>query len=290
MLIPDILCCAMLELAVAPKAVFTVLAIMLIASFHVNAQQPPTKSRANQPPAQGQANDAARQTISRNAQDLIAAATKGDSARVKTLLAAKADVKAKDNSGFTALISASGPGYTEIVQALLAAKADVNAKTSQGATALMYASQNGHLDVVQVLLAAKADVNAKLGDGSTASFLAWQGGHTEVVQLLNSKGAAPLEEINVKGNVQVVMSLPDVVRDTGSGMGITFLLTAGSLRYVISVTATTALPSGWLSKVCGDKNVLCGSYLVNGVVLLHPSSGRAGLIVATEIRDDPDTR
>jgi serine/threonine-protein phosphatase 6 regulatory ankyrin repeat subunit B len=45
---------------------------------------------------------------------------------------------------------------------LLAAGADVNAKDKDGVTALMWASQGGHITVVQALLAAKADVNAKM--------------------------------------------------------------------------------------------------------------------------------
>ena len=88
--------------------------------------------------------------------DLVAAAANGNLSRVRTLLAAKADVNTKADNGMTALIAASQNGYEEIVQVLLEASADVNAKTSNGTTALMQASQKGHEQVVQKLLAAKA--------------------------------------------------------------------------------------------------------------------------------------
>jgi serine/threonine-protein phosphatase 6 regulatory ankyrin repeat subunit B len=80
-----------------------------------------------------------------------------------------------------------------LVRALLAAKAEVNAKTNSGpvsgATALMFASMLGNLEVVRALLAAKADVNIKCDNGVTALMEASVNGHQEVVQLLKNAGA-----------------------------------------------------------------------------------------------------
>ena len=53
-------------------------------------------------------------------------------------------------------MSASGKGHPEITQALLAAGADVNAKSERGFTALMLASENGHSEIVQLLESALA--------------------------------------------------------------------------------------------------------------------------------------
>jgi uncharacterized protein len=112
--------------------------------------------------------------------NLINAADKGDLARVKALLSAKADVNAKRvDGGVTALMAASANGHLEVVRALLAANADVNAKQTGGGTALMLASANGHLEVVQALLAAKADVNAKQDIGATALMIASVKGNLE---------------------------------------------------------------------------------------------------------------
>ncbi len=52
---------------------------------------------------------------------LIRAAKEGDTETVKTLLAAGADVHAKDRDGWTALMQAAFKGHTDIVQTLLAA-------------------------------------------------------------------------------------------------------------------------------------------------------------------------
>ena len=90
-------------------------------------------------------------TAEKRASGLIDAAAAGDLVRVKSLIAAGADVNAKNNNGETALMWASYKGHAEVVEALLAARADVNAKTDDGETALMLASDMGHADVVKLL-------------------------------------------------------------------------------------------------------------------------------------------
>jgi len=85
---------------------------------------------------------------------------------VEMLLAAGADVNAKDNHGFTALMRSN---ESEIVEMLLAAGADVNAKNNHGETALIMASSyDAKPEVVRILLENGADVNAKSNDGKTA--------------------------------------------------------------------------------------------------------------------------
>src|ERR1035441_4161617 len=87
-------------------------------------------------------------------------------------------------TGRTALIAASWAGHLDVVQTLLAAGANVNARDDQGRTALAIASERSFLDVVQALLAARADVNAGNGAGRTALALASEQGHLQVVQAL----------------------------------------------------------------------------------------------------------
>ncbi|MGO9568404.1 MAG: ankyrin repeat domain-containing protein [Desulfomonilaceae bacterium] len=67
--------------------------------------------------------------------------------------------------------------------------ADVNAKDNHGWTALMEAAKTGHLDVVKLLLDEGADVNAKDNYGWTALKIAEEDGHKEIVELLKAHGA-----------------------------------------------------------------------------------------------------
>jgi ankyrin repeat protein len=86
------------------------------------------------------------------AEDLIAAAHRGDAASVHALLDKGADANAKDSNAQTALMYAVDNGNGEVISALLAKGADVNARAQDGETALMAASFAGRRDAVQLLL------------------------------------------------------------------------------------------------------------------------------------------
>jgi ankyrin repeat protein len=73
-------------------------------------------------------------------------------------------------SGLRVRIPMSG-AHIGCVSALVAAKADVNAKDDIDKTALMEAAMNGNIDCIKALAAAGADVNAKNKDGKTALVL-----------------------------------------------------------------------------------------------------------------------
>ena len=121
---------------------------------------------------------------------LMRAAWEGDTETVEHLLSNGAEVNAKDNNGWTALMVAAGQGYIiKNVQVLLANGAEVNAKNNGGVTALMVATGKGHTEAVQVLLANGAEVNAKSNKGATALMIAEVKGHTEIVNLLKNAGA-----------------------------------------------------------------------------------------------------
>ncbi len=123
---------------------------------------------------------------------LISAALEGRTTRVITLIKRGADVNAKEEDGWTALMHTAYEGHTETVTALIENGADVNAKDNIGRTALRVAASEGHTETVTVLIENGADVNAKDKYGYTPLML----GNTEIVTALIENGA----DVNAKDN------------------------------------------------------------------------------------------
>ena len=127
--------------------------------------------------------------MSSDALKFVRAAAKGDDAKVKRLLKAKADVNhGEENgdgvSGITALHEACGHGHIGAVRLLLKAKATVDLCNSAGGCALFGASDKGHLECVRLLLKERATVDLAKKDGATSLYVACQNGHLECVRLL----------------------------------------------------------------------------------------------------------
>ena len=87
------------------------------------------------------------------------------------------------------LIRATLEDNLEIVELLLAAGADVNAKDVYGNTALIWASNKGNLDIVELLLASGANVNETNSSGYTALEYAVNKGYSEIEIALRDAGA-----------------------------------------------------------------------------------------------------
>lgn len=94
------------------------------------------------------------------------------------------EIDVKDGGGYTALMRASSRGYKEIVEQLLQAGANVNAENRERWTPLMLAASLGYPDVVSQLIQAGAVVNAKCTGEWTALMLAAKYGHLEIVKRL----------------------------------------------------------------------------------------------------------
>ena len=126
-------------------------------------------------------------------QTALMTAARGEAAGLLALLnsAAKEDVNAKDENGWTALVWAitGEGGDPATVAALLAAGADVNAGADAGYTPLLAAAESADLPVLRLLLAAGADVNAQNGDGATPLMLAAGENTLPVVEALLAAGA-----------------------------------------------------------------------------------------------------
>jgi hypothetical protein len=155
-------------------------------------------------------------------EDFLAAARKGDVAKLRELLDKGADVNAKTQYGATALAYACDKGHVEVVKLLLERGANVNVKDTfygemplgwalqrdnveilkllldKGAQGrdrvLMYGVRKGKIDIVKVALdkgELKAGIlSSALGAATTAK-------QTEIVELLKQAGAVPKESFPV---------------------------------------------------------------------------------------------
>ena len=99
------------------------------------------------------------------------------------LLAAGADVNAKDKDGTTPLMLAKTAEQTKL---LIDAGADVNAMRNDGKTALRFAVGWNNIEQTKLLIAAGADVNAKDSEGKTALMYAEANKKQELIELLKT--------------------------------------------------------------------------------------------------------
>jgi ankyrin repeat protein len=137
----------------------------------------------------------------------------------RRLIAAGADVNARNNNGTTALMYTVMGGRMNGVQVLIAAGADVNARNNNGKTALMFATSNEHDEieipshiydiVVERLIAAGANVNARDNVGMTALMHAVIEEDQFAVRRLIAAGA----DINARDNVGMTALMLDVMEE-----------------------------------------------------------------------------
>lgn len=136
-----------------------------------------------------------------------------DARATALLLAAGADVKARDRQGRTVLHLTSGAWIPreESIELLIAAGADVNARDEDGRAPLHEAVRKGLTEVLPMLIKAGADVNARDRNGNTPFSLARQSKRVEIMKLLADAGAddglSPLARAASKGDLKRVREL-----------------------------------------------------------------------------------
>ena len=115
---------------------------------------------------------------------LMKASHIGNSDIVRSLIAAGAELNARNADGNNALWLACVGGHLDIIDILVEAGIDIDNRNDNGATPLMYAASSGKAAIVERLLARGADVTPETPDGFSALDLA---GTIECLTLLRPK-------------------------------------------------------------------------------------------------------
>jgi hypothetical protein len=124
-------------------------------------------------------------------EDLLAAAKKGDTKAVETLLAQGVDPNSKTPYGVTPLYYAAGKGHLDVVKILLKHKADPNIKETFYSTSILgQAVEQGNADIVRALLDAGA---TGAGDQLPGAV---RGGKGAVVRAILEKAKIKPETLN----------------------------------------------------------------------------------------------
>jgi uncharacterized protein len=122
---------------------------------------------------------------------LADAAEQRNSALVRKLLDARADVNATQVDGMTALHWAVYNDDVETARLLVRSGANVKAANGYGVPPLSLACTNGNAEMVKLLLEGGADAKATLPGGETVLMTAARAGNLETVKALLARGADP---------------------------------------------------------------------------------------------------
>ena len=140
----------------------------------------------------------------------------------RELIAAGADVNAKDDIDDSPYLYAGAEGRIEILKMTLAAGADLKSTNRYGGTALIPAAHHGHPEAVRILLGTAIDKDHINKLGWTAlleAVILGDGGptHTEIVRLLveagvnvnlaDREGVTPLQHARRRGFREMVRIL-----------------------------------------------------------------------------------
>jgi ankyrin repeat protein len=120
---------------------------------------------------------------------LWAAAKANDVAELERLLAAGADIDARDHRGYSPLMLAAYAGHAEAFDLLLDRGADPCSADAAGNSVLMGAVFKGHRAMVERLLSAGADLRVKNHAGLDARAFATTFGRVDVAAFLETYAA-----------------------------------------------------------------------------------------------------
>ena len=122
---------------------------------------------------------------------LIEAVKAGNVQGVRTLIAERVDVNARDTDGTTALHWAVRDDAVDVAMSLIRAGAIPQVANRQGVTPLVLAATNGSAVAIEMLMKAGGDPNDAMPEGQTALMAAARTGKVDAVEALLRGGADP---------------------------------------------------------------------------------------------------
>ncbi|HVQ13188.1 MAG TPA: ankyrin repeat domain-containing protein [Vicinamibacterales bacterium] len=135
------------------------------------------------------------------------AAQKGDQAAVQKLIQQKADVKAAQVDGATALHWAVYRDEPQLADILIRAGADVKAANSEGVTPLSMAALYGNAVMIDKLIKAGADAKQLGPSGETMVMLAARNGNPQAVTVLLEAGADVNARESIRGTTALMWAV-----------------------------------------------------------------------------------
>jgi len=123
-----------------------------------------------------------------------AALTGGTQETIKFIIDAKADIEAKDEAGWTAILHACRSNQQKSVEFLLGKGSSIKARATDGKTALMLSAMESADALVLYLIKQKAQIEKKDEEGWSVLLYACQEGRRDLVKVLLDKGANAKEK------------------------------------------------------------------------------------------------
>ena len=175
-----------------------------------------------------------------SARELIGAATRGDLGSVRRLLAAGANVDARNESGRTAVTAAADNEHAAVVRALVDAGADVDLQDRDRNNPLLLCGENGNVGVLREVLRGRPNLRATNRYGGTALIPASDRGHVEMVRAL-LRTEIPIDHVNRLGWTALLEAV--VLGDGGRDHGkiVRLLVDAGADASIPDRDGVTAL-------------------------------------------------
>ncbi|MGG0409979.1 ankyrin repeat domain-containing protein [Peribacillus simplex] len=132
-------------------------------------------------------------------EQLIQAAERKETERIRSLIEQGADINTQDSEGRTATMIATYNNDVETAKILIEAGADVNIQDDLKNSPFLYAGAEGYVDILKLAIEANADPSITNRYGGTALIPASEHGYVEVIKELLTKTDIDVNHVNDLG-------------------------------------------------------------------------------------------